>query len=430
MKPRSSPLLIFAAVYLAYLLYGLDRTVIAIVVEPIRHELGLSDGQIGLVTGLAYGVPFAVAGVLVGPLIDRRHRPRLMAAMLAIWSAATLACGFVTGFVTLLLARLFVGAAEAGGTPASLAILADCYRADRRATVFGLYKTALPLGMFLSTLICGYAAHRFGWRAAFAVAGIPGLLLALPLASLADPRRGGLDETEVAPAAGPERFTLREVGDFILRRPGIAPLIAGIVIFAFANGGPGVFAVAFLQRAHGLPVSEASFIYGIGIGLGALSPILLGLLGDRLSRRGALPVMHLSIAVCLAALATGLAMALSGSILLCGVALVAWQMLGVGLTAPNYAILLTLTPAGIRGTVMSVVLIGISLIGVGLGPTVVGSLSQAMGSGGEGLRSALVIMLLINLPAAACFALCARRMGPSASPAPQPLPSTQLEATR
>ena len=107
----------------------------------------------------------------------------------------------------------------------------------------------------------------------------------------------------------------------------------------------------------------------------------------------------------------------------------AWQMLGVGLTAPNYAILLTLTPAGMRGTVMSVVLIGISLIGVGLGPTAVGSISQAMGGGGEGLRSAIIVMLLINLPAAACFGLCARRMGRSASPVPQANHPTQLEAT-
>lgn len=408
---RSRPISIFAAVYLAYVTYGLDRTVISIAMEQLRHELALSDVQVGLLSGLAYGVPFAIAGVLVGPLIDRRNRMRLMAAMLAAWSLATVLCGLAVGFLTLLMARLAVGAAEAGGTPASLAILSDTFRPDRRATIIGLYKTALPIGIFVSTIVCGYVADVYGWRHAFIVAGIPGILLAGFLMLLRDPPRGGADAAAAGrPLQEVERFSITQVADYVWRTPGITPLILGIVVFSFANGGPGVFAIAFLQRSHGLSVGDASLIYGIGAGMGSLSPIILGLAGDRLSRIGAAPNMYLSVGVCFAAAAFGLLMASSGSALLAGVSLVAWQMLGMGLTAPNYAILLTLTPAGMRGTVMSVVLIGISLIGMGLGPTAVGAVSQLFGGDGEGLRSSIIVILLLNLVAAGCFGFAARRM--------------------
>lgn len=415
---KSKPISVFLTIYLAYVMYALDRTVISIVMEQVKHDLALSDVQVGLLSGLAYGIPFAIAGVLVGPLIDRRNRMRLMAAMLAIWSAATMLSGFAFGFLTLLAARLCVGAAEAGGTPASLAILSDTFRPDRRATVIGLYKTAMPIGIFLSTVICGYVAHHYGWRHAFVVAGVPGILLAFLLAMLRDPPRGGTDAAaEGRPQVEVERYSIAQVANYVWRTPGITPLILGIVVFSFANGGPGVFAIAFLQRNHGLAVGDASLIYGIGAGMGALSPIILGLLGDRLTRVGAAANLYLSVGVCLAAATFGLLMAASASALLAAFALVAWQMLGMGLTAPNYAILLTLTPAGMRGTVMSVVLIGISLIGVGLGPTAVGALSQLFGGSGEGLRSSIMAILLVNLVAALCFALAAHRMGRAAAAA-------------
>lgn len=169
---------------LIYLCHAVDRSVISIVLEPLKQEFGISDSQVGILTGLAYATLYALAGIPIGYLIDRRNRRNLLAVLVAVWSACTVACGFAQNYWHLLTARLTVGAAEAGGAPTALSIISDLFPPDRRSTAISIFWVSTALGTAVSFAIGGLVAAEYGWRAAFFVAGLPGLLLVILLLCL------------------------------------------------------------------------------------------------------------------------------------------------------------------------------------------------------------------------------------------------------
>jgi MFS family permease len=388
---------------LIYVFNFVDRQVVNIVAEAIKHDLRLSDGQLGAVTGAAFALFYSLLGLPVARLADRWDRPKIIAAAVAGWSAFTILCGVATSFTQLLLARIGVGIGEAGGVPPSHSLITEFTPRERRASSISLYQAGLPLGTLFGLALGGVIADRWGWRAAFFVAGAPGLALGLlALAVLREPRR-------VATAKGAERILpLGTAIRMLLAKPTYRWLLLGAVSQSLASYGIGAFAASFFLRNHqgalagmaeaaGLrPMGYLGIWLGLVTGLGgAIGTILAGRVADRLSRRD--PRAYATVSAIgalislpgyvLAFLAPTLPLALF-SLAIASAANSSWH-------GPVHASNQGLVPPNMRSTISAFTLVALNLIGLGLGPPLVGLLSDhfqhALGMGaGQSLRVALI----------------------------------------
>jgi len=178
-----------------------DRALMVVILEPIKREFALSDAQLGLLAGLSYAAAFALAGIPLGWLADRRNRRNLLALLLALWSGMVALAGSAGSFATLVAARVGIGAMDAGGQPCSVSMIADLYPPQRRATAVAVFYMGVPLGMAGGFLFGALLAGAYGWRTALFAAAAPGLVLAaLLLLWLREPQRGGSEGA--IPAAG------------------------------------------------------------------------------------------------------------------------------------------------------------------------------------------------------------------------------------
>ena len=175
------PWYMLALLALVYVAGSIDRAVPSVIVEPLKAEFGLSDGQLGFLTGFAYSIPYALAALPAGWLIDRLDRRALLSATAAIWSLLTMAGATAQNFLTLVLARMGVGATEAPASPGSLSLIGDMFPKERRTTAISLYYAGTATGQMITFLVGGWLLLHFSWRALFLIAGVPGLILALLL---------------------------------------------------------------------------------------------------------------------------------------------------------------------------------------------------------------------------------------------------------
>ena len=253
----------------------IDRWVVAAVVEPVKRDLGLTDTQMGII-GAAFIVVYAVVSPIFGKLGDKKARPPLIAIGVGIWSIATGLAGFARGFWTLFTARSTVGVGEAAYGTIAPALLADTFPFHRRGRVMAVFFAAIPIGSAAGYVIGGWADASFGWRAAFWIAGFPGLLLSILILTVKDPPRGQHD----APATAPRAY-----GSLLSNRPYVLAVL-GYAAYTFALGGLGFWMPAFLERARGWPRKDASLVFGaIVMGTGFAGTFLGGWLGDKLLTR-------------------------------------------------------------------------------------------------------------------------------------------------
>jgi MFS family permease len=401
-----------AILTLAQLCHAMDRSIIALVLEPIGKEYALSDGQLGLLAGLAYGLAFAVAAIPFGIAVDRVQRRVLLAAAIAVWSGFTALCGMANSYATLLLSRAAVGAAEAGATPTGLSLLGDYFRVSERATAVGIWYMSAGLGATAAFLGGGYVVQHYGWREAFFVAGAPGLAIAaLVFFTLREPPRG---DCNPAMAAAPKR-DFRASIKLIIAQPGLVHCMAGIMLVAISMSGLASWLVSFLVRVHGLSIAQGGTVVAFSLGvLGAAGGVVAGFVVDRIGRRRArydprLPATAAAITcVATAVLAAG-AISVPSTPLAIALLLAAGLLI-TAYNGPANSLLLTLAPTQIRGLTVSIVQFGCNLVGMGIGPLIVGMVSQTVGGQG-GLRWGLLAVLFFNLWGAAHFLLVTRRFG-------------------
>jgi MFS family permease len=286
----------------------LDRWVVASVVESIKKsELHLSDTQLGLV-GTGFIVVYTLTSPLFGAFGDRRKRPPLIALGVAVWSVATSLAGFARGFTSLFIARSGVGVGEAAYGTIAPALLADSFPIERRGRVLSVFFCAIPIGSAAGYILGGLVDQHFGWRAAFWIAGAPGVLLSLLVLLVKDPPRGlhdvggewgvGSGESEnETDAGGHDAVTnshpppptphspLQSYRDLFRNRPFILTAL-GYGAYTFALGGLGFWMPAFLERVRGMPRSEATVTFGtIALVTGFIGTFSGGWLGDFFLRR-------------------------------------------------------------------------------------------------------------------------------------------------
>lgn len=380
-----------------------DRQLIASLAPMLMADLGLNRAQIGLLVGFAFVVFYTLMGLALGTVADRISRPRLIAAGLALWSLMTAASGLARGFVHLAVPRMLVGVGEATLTPAALSMLADVLPARRLALATGIYYAGIPLGTALSLFVAGWMAPRYGWRACFFVLGLVGLLFAVALPWISDPRTRAAG---VAPGPAREgRSILRTLGHTITRVPAYGLVILGGSLLTYASAAA-LHAMTWLVQERQFPFATAALTSGtIAVAAGLIGNIAGGWFGDACTRASAagrlwaLVVMTVAFTPC--------AVAFYSMTPGTPVFYIAWFVTSCSATAyfgPLFAAIQALSPVRIRSTAVAFALLGMNLLGVGPGPWITGIIGDA-----SSLTRGLLISVFVALGSVVPLGLAALR---------------------
>ncbi|HAH09864.1 MAG TPA: MFS transporter [Alphaproteobacteria bacterium] len=391
---------------LVYTSSHVDRSIVGILGQPIKLELGLTDTQLALMSGLAFAVFYATLGLPLAILADRMNRRNIIVAALTTWSAMTALCGLAGNYTQLLLARIGVGVGEAGSSPQSHSMISDMYAPHERSRALGFYALGVTFGSMIGYVVGGYVSVYWGWRTAFFVVGLPGIVLALIMwLTVPEPPRMGPKR-----AAGTLniRKELAEGFRFIGQSRACFHVIAGITLTAFVGYGAASFTAPFLERSHGIPRDQIGLILGPVAGLfGGLGVMAGGFMADWWGRRDLRGTSWIVALGKLSAAPLVLAFYLTADATAAILFLLPASFLGAFYLGPSFAMVQSVSPAAMRATVAAIMLFILNLIALGLGPLAVGfvsdRLTQDFGFGQEGLRYALAGTSLINIWAALHF---------------------------
>jgi predicted MFS family arabinose efflux permease len=366
-----------------------------VLLDEIRRDFGATDEQMGLLTGVVFMVVHSVVGIPLARWADRGTRRTVVAAGLAVWSAMTALSGAARSFGVLVVLRMGVGIGEAASTPAAHSIISDIYPPERRARALAIYGLGVYLGIMFGYLAAGWVGEALGWRLTFVVVGLPGLALALLVRfTIDEPPRG----TTV------ESHPLGEVFAFLLRQRAFVWLLAAASFHAASAYAIAIWSPTFLIRVHEMSLSAVGTSLGLLTGiLGAAGGLLGGVLADRLSQVDKRWYAWIPALAALAALPFGVGFLLSESV---GSALACFGGLifATGLyTGPLYAMNQFLAKPRMRAMSVAIHLFVVSLLGGGLGPWVVGRLSDAFRPeyGEASIRYALLAVLAVGTVGAA-----------------------------
>jgi MFS family permease len=396
---------VLSLLLLAYIFNFLDRTILNILAGPIIKDLRLTDTQFGAITGLAFAILYSVAGVPLALLADRSRRSWVVAGSLAVWSGFTALCGTAASFGQLFFYRLGVGVGEAGGVAPSYAIIADYFPPRRRARALAIFSLGIPLGLAGGTLIGAYVASWIDWRAAFIAMGIAGLVLApVMLFLVRDASRG-----QHQPAA-PD---LRQTFPIVARKPTFWLMALAASCSSLAGYGLAAWTPSVLERSFGLTLIErGQFLASIFILGGVTGVFAGGWLADRLGqsdRRWYPRLPAIAWLITAPTFAMGL---LAPNLWVAWPLLLIPNALNILWLGPVTTAIQHLVPQPLRSTASACFLLINNLIGLGIGPLLIGALSEAFKArfGAEALRYASVTVVSFYLVAAALMFMAARSM--------------------
>ncbi|WP_019959584.1 spinster family MFS transporter [Woodsholea maritima] len=387
---------VLALLFVIYAINLLDRQIMAVLQEAIKLDLGLSDTELALMTGLSFAIFYSVMGLPIAWLADRHPRTWIISISCAVWSLFTALCGQAQNFATLALARIGVGIGEAGGVAPAYALLADYFPPKQRGMAYGVMTLGIPVGVALGTALGATIAHSYGWRAAFMAAALPGLVIAVVFRlTVREPKRGQFDDdSEIAsPPSTNILSTLKGFKDnAALRWLFIASALASIPSQSFMHWFP-----SFLQRSHGMSLEQVGHYYAPVLGLGVMCGTFLGgILADRLANT--YPKAYIWVP------AGALFLAIPFSLIT--LAIPSWSIallsafipfaLATAWMAPVLAALQSLTRQDERATASAFLLFLNNLIGMGLGTLFVGVFGDLFTPilGDQALRLALGLILL------------------------------------
>lgn len=397
-----------AVLTLVYTFNHIDRQILLILIEPIKADLQISDSAIGMLTGIVFAAFYATFGIPIAIWADRGNRRNILSLALAIWSGMTALSGLAQNYWQLLAARMGVGVGEAGGTPPATSIISDLFAPKERAFALGIYTAGIGLGILAGFVIGGYVYEAYGWRVAFFVAGVPGLMLALLVRlTVREPVRGAIEQRSDSGQATPLSQTLA----FIAKQSAFLWLLAGCCLICISANAFLAWTPSLLQRTYNVGPGDIAIPLGLLIGgAGGVGAILLGKVCDHLSGQN-LAWRPLMIAIC-AAIALPFAwMFLQAETIN---AAYAWNFVPsfIGLIYASIAYTASQELVGLRmrAFASAFMLFCLTLIGIGGGPTIVGALSDMFAASGASapLKSALEWMLLLNALSVVCLVMSSR----------------------
>lgn len=398
------------ALLVVYTLNFVDRQIVGIVAVPMKAELGLTDSQLGMLGGLAFALFYTLLGIPVARLADRFNRVWIMTVALGTWSLMTALCGFAQSFSQLFMARVGVGVGEAGGVSPAFSVLCDYFPKEQRARAFGIYSFGVPVGSALGILAGGYLISLLDWRKAFMVVGFFGVIIT-PILRLTvrEPVRGQLDSGQRTVA----RASIQDVLRVLSTKPSFWAMSAGTATASMMSYGLLFWLPSYFVRSFDLPVLNASMAFGLLTLVGGVTGIWIGgVLGDRFGQYGKqayglIPCSAVACAIPLYALAIS-----SHSLTACIALMLIPTALGLMWMGPVLSSIQQLVPVNMRSTASAIFLFLNSLIGIGLGSVLMGSLSDTMSArfGTDSLRYAMLSSLGVYGLSAIFFALAARRL--------------------
>jgi MFS family permease len=379
-----------------YTLNLVDRGLIHLLLQPIKVDLQLSDTQLGFLTGMAFALFYATAGVPIARWADRGNRATIAALAIGVWGLTVMMCVFVVNYVQLVLARVAAGVGEAGCKPPTYSLIGDYFpEAAARTRAMSIYWLGNPIATLISFALGGWLAEMYGWRMTFLLMGIPGLLLAVIVKlTIVDPRVNAPSAVP-APAA-----SMKSVLSLIWRQRSSRHLCLALILLYTMGSGLNPWYAAFMIRSHGMGTAELGLWLGIVFCIGGFLGILSGgFLSARLfaeSERSQMRMSAFTVAAFVPCLIAFVTLPEKAHALLALLPMIAAFSFFMG---PTYALLQRLVPDNMRATVLAVVLLLVNLIGMGLGPQVVGALSDVLSPsyGPDGLRISMLLMSLVAL---------------------------------
>ena len=397
---------------LVYIINFVDRQIFGILIEPIRLEIDLSDTQLGLLGGIAFAIFYTFAGIPIARWADVGVRKNIVALALVIWSVMTMFTSTAKGFGTLLIARVGVGIGEAGCSPPIHSLISDMYPEEERATALSTYALGIPIGAAIGTLLGGWIGEYFGWRMAFMVVGLPGIIVAIVVFfTVREPPRGHSepDHVQVQKDLVPLADTLR----FLWSLRAFRHLSFAGALHAFVGYGVGLFIPAFFMRVHGFGLAETStYLFLIGL-TGIIGTYLGGYLGDRMGKKDKRWYMGIPGIATIISVPFAVLFYTTGDPMLAIVLAIPGAILGPMYLGPTFAMTQTLVPPAMRSTASAILLFVLNLIGLGLGPVFAGFLSDILrpGYGEESIRYSLLILAVAgNIWSALHYYLASRTL--------------------
>ena len=387
----------------------MDRMLLAVLVEPIKAEFGFSDTQMGLLFGFAFAVFYAVMGIPLARLADTKPRVVVLSVVMTVWSAATALCGVAQNFVQLFLARVLVGAGEAGCLPASYSLLGDYFSPKGRPVAMGVFQAGGALGVMVGIFIAGVVAEAFGWRWTFIILGVPGVLIALIVwLTLREPDRGVYDAGQVALMRN-----FRTVCSQLFRRRTYLHLTIGFSLSLFILNGLINWIPAFLMRLHGMSLSEMSFWLAITFGLGNVLGMGLGGFAARplIERDPRWELLFPALAYGIAVPLYLVAFLISAAMMSVGFMFVATFAAALGM-GPALAAVQRVVEADMRATAIAIITFCASIFSIGFGSLLIGYLSDILAPAflESSLRVAMSITLLFPAWSVVHYLLASKSM--------------------
>lgn len=383
---------VLAVLTVVYVFNFVDRQLLVILQEPIKDELGLSDTQLGLLTGFAFALFYVVCGIPIARWADKGNRSRIIAIALTIWSVMTALCGLAANYAHLLLARVGVGVGEAGGSPPAHSMISDIFKAKNRALALSVYSIGIYIGILIGFAAGGFLADAFSWRLAFFVVGIPGVALAvLVLLTVREPIRGWSEGDQTASEPAPP---IRDVARLLWTRISFRHIALAASLQAFIIYGIGNWLPSYFLRTYELDIGTIGAWMALTTGFGGgIGSFFGGWLSDRLGARDVRWYLWVPAILTSLLVPVQLAILLSGKVYFALVMTAPFHFLSAAYLGAVLAVSHSLVSARMRALTSAVLFFVLNLIGLGLGPVIVGFLSDTFTQNGMDapLGTAMVI---------------------------------------
>jgi len=397
---------------LVYVVSFIDRQILAMLMEPIKQEFGASDTAMGLLTGFAFVLFYTLAGIPIARLADRASRKYIIAASLAVWSAMTAASGLVRTFAGLATVRVLVGVGEAGCNPSAHSLIADYFPPQRRATALAVYACGVYFGSAIAFLAGGWLLTRYDWRTAFIVVGAPGVLLAAIVAlTVRELPRGFAEGRRVVET---NQASFGEVLRFLVRRRAFMLIVLGTAVQSLSGYAVITWGPTFLARVHSMPWEDIGLHLGWIVGLGgSFGALAGGRLADYMARRDVRWYMRLPALQALIAIPFVVGFTLlpqPSQSLWC---FIPFYVLGAMYVGPMFAMVQGLVELRMRATAAAILLFVTNMVGLGLGPLLVGVLNDHVFGyehGAAAIRYSLLVVGVLGGSACWLFWAASRRL--------------------